>query len=345
MKVITVYILSHKFFTGGPNSLHQLGSLLQKKGLDVRMVYTNPSLKLPDRLAVYNIPIVDSVSDISDTPENVFIVPEDSIDYLDSFKNIKKCIWWLSLHYYLIKLDRDYFIHDVIPKFPKSLYILPRLYLRIKRGRHQKYYIPQPDDGIFHLYNCEYVRQYLEDCGVPSANMCYSCGPIESIYHQPNDISIKENIVLYNPKKGYEFTKKILSRLNKLGVKTIPIQNLTAPEIKSLMDRSKVYIDFGFFPGYERIPREAVISNCTILTSRTGAAANNVDIPIPDDFKIESKDENIDIIINKIEYMLDHYSEILPIYESFRIKVKMESTFLDNGADTFIKFMHLHSQE
>lgn len=338
---MTVYILSHKIFTGGPESLHQFGSELRKKGIDVRMIYTNPDLKLPDRLAIYNVPSVKDITEIVDDAKNVFVVPEDCIHYFNHFQNIKKCIWWLSLHYYLTKLDRDYLIKHTMPNLPRILYIIPRLYLRLKRGKPLEYYIPQQDDGIYHLYNCEYVRQYLESCHVHPSNTCYLCGPIEQVYYSQNCNVEKEDIVLYNPKKGLKFTEKILIKLNELNIPTIPIQKMTASEIKATMDRGKIYIDFGFFPGPERIPREAVISNCLLLTSRTGAAANDIDVPIPNKFKIEAKDENVDIIVEKIQFMLNNYADLLSGFDEYRLKVNLQNELFLKGVDTFIKYMHI----
>lgn len=338
---MTVYILSHKIFTGGPESLHQFGSALRKKGIDVRMIYTNPDLKLPDRLATYNVPSVKDITEIVDDSKNVFVVPEDCIHYFNHFQNIRKCIWWLSLHHYLTKLSRDYLIQHAMPHLPKFFYFLPRLYLRLKHGTPLDYYIPQPDDGIYHLYNCEYVRQYLDSCQVLPSNTCYLCGPIEQVYYSQNPNVEKEDIVLYNPKKGFKFTKKILSKLDDVNISTIPIQNMTASEIKMAMDRSKVYIDFGFFPGPERIPREAVISNCLLLTSRTGAAANNIDVPIPSEFKIDAVTSNVDVIVDKIRFMLVNYDDLVSDFSTYRLKVRCQESLFEDGISIFINYMCL----
>lgn len=337
---MTVYILSHKIFTGGPESLHQFGSELRKRGIDANMVYTNPDLELPSRLAIYNVPSITDITKIVDDSKNVFVVPEDCIHYFNHFQNIRKCVWWLSLHHYLTKLNRDYVIQHAMPNLPKIFYSIPRLYLRLKYGKPQEYYVPQKDDGIYHLYNCEYVRQYLECCQVHPSNTCYLCGPIEHVYYSQNSNVEKEDIVLYNPKKGFKFTKKIISKLNDYDISTIPIQNMTASEIKTTMDKSKIYIDFGFFPGPERIPREAVVSNCLLLTSRTGAAANDIDVPIPDEFKIDAITSNIYIIVDKLQYMLRNYDDLLSDFAQYRLKVRKQEDLFEDGISIFISYMH-----
>jgi len=54
-----------------------------------------------------------------------------------------------------------------------------------------------------------------------------------------------------------------------------------------------MYIDFGTHPGKDRIPREAALRNCIVLTNRNGAADNNVDVPIPNEYKIHSVLSNL----------------------------------------------------
>jgi len=43
----------------------------------------------------------------------------------------------------------------------------------------------------------------------------------------------------------------------------------------------KLYVDFGKHPGKDRMPREAAVHGCCIITGRRGAAGNPFDIPIP----------------------------------------------------------------
>src|SRR5690606_35158466 len=128
-------------------------------------------------------------------------------------------------------------------------------------------------------------------------NMLYLCGPIGEEYFE-QDTKRKKNIIAYNPAKGFEFTSQIIKESEKRGldIKFVPIKNLDTQDVIKLLSEAKVYIDFGYFPGPERIPREAVTLNVNIITSLSGSANNDIDVPIPRDYKFELSNinENLD---------------------------------------------------
>ena len=136
-----------------------------------------------------------------------------------------------------------------------------------------------------------------------------------------------------------EYTKKIIKETAKLrnDIKFVPIENMTPKQIIKLMDSAKLYIDFGQFPGPERIPREAVMRKCNILTSTFGSANNNIDVLIPRSFKIDAKKKNINEIVDKICILLDNYEEYLPLYDAYRKKVITQKLIFDKNIDLFIK--------
>jgi hypothetical protein len=61
--------------------------------------------------------------------------------------------------------------------------------------------------------------------------------------------------------------------------KWIALENLTTIEMKKLIGKSKIYVDFGNHPGKDRIPREAAIN--------AGSANNSIDLSINDEYKFE----------------------------------------------------------
>lgn len=69
-------------------------------------------------------------------------------------------------------------------------------------------------------------------------------------------------------KKGIKFTKKLIDK--SIGIKWIPIENMTTQQVKSLLGNSKVYVDFGNHPGKDRFPREAAIMGCCVITGKRG---------------------------------------------------------------------------
>ena len=83
-----------------------------------------------------------------------------------------------------------------------------------------------------------------------------------------------------------------------------------------LMKKSMIYIDFGNHPGRDRIPREAVINGCIIITGRRGSSANDEDIPIDEKYKIDHKSENFHRIFENL------CNDIFENYEIHQEKMK-----------------------
>ena len=116
-----------------------------------------------------------------------------------------------------------------------------------------------------------------------------------------------------------------------------PIQDMTPDQITEVMSRSKIYIDFGNFPGPERIPREAVTMGCNIITSKNGAAANEIDVPIPEKLKFEDKEENIPQIIKLLQDMLMNYDIYYHYYDKYREKVVGQVELLQKNAELLLE--------
>lgn len=79
----------------------------------------------------------------------------------------------------------------------------------------------------------------------------------------------KENLILYNPKKDFPIQKNNRKNPN---FKFVPLVGYSRAELNDLFDKAKIYIDFGNFPGKDRLPREAVIHKCCIITGKNGAS-------------------------------------------------------------------------
>lgn len=324
--------------SGGSESLHQLAYSLSISGVDVSMVYPDSSEKtIPLKFQKYKLNVAEKVEDL---PENMIIVPETETSYLYKYKNIRKCIWWLSRDFYYGYCNYEGLLrsaqrHNIHPKL-YNIYI-PIVYLK-KKLTPRYFRFRKDKNNIFHLYNCEYVRQYLEQRGILKDNMLYMCGPISDEYFSNKKVK-KENIIAFNPKKNYQFTKLIVDRLKEecSDLKLVAIEGMTTLEIASLLEKAKLYIDFGQFPGPERIPREAVIKNCNIITSTYGSAKNNIDVPIPEEFKIDASNKNIDYIINKIIEQIDNYEANIYKFDEYRNKVKEQKVLLKTNTEVFIR--------
>ena len=153
---------------------------------------------------------------------------------------------------------------------------------------------------------------------------------INQVYLTDDSIPVKDrkNQVLYNPKKGFEFTQKIMKAAPDLT--WVPIQNMTTEEVHDLLKKSKVYIDFGNHPGKDRFPREAAISGCCIITGKRGSAKYYQDIPIPDTYKFDDADKNIDAIVKQIRKCLNEYENVTEDFQKYRDFIRSEPTLFEN---------------
>jgi hypothetical protein len=323
--------------SGGSESLHQFASVIQKMGANVRMVYPDStSVEIPDKFKGYNLSVA---SEVVDSPSNIIVVPETETKYLYKYFNVQKCIWWLSRDFYYGYCNYEGLVRSAqrhnIKKWLYPIYV-PLVFLK-KKFTTGYFKFGNDMNEIFHLYNCEYVREYLLQNGVEQSNMLYMCGPVRNEYFGVKTIQ-KEPLVTYNPKKNYIFTSKILKVLKNVrpDIKVVAIEGMKSDEIAELLNRCSVYIDFGQFPGPERIPREAVTCNCNLITSRYGSTRNDVDVPIPEQYKVEVSVRNIGKIVKLIQEMVDNYSTYVTQFDAYRKKVKEQPQLLEQNARVFL---------
>ena len=78
------------------------------------------------------------------------------------------------------------------------------------------------------------------------------------------------------------------------------LQGYNQKQLLELYRNSKVYMDFGTFPGAERVPKEAVVNGCSVLTGLYGASGYYNDVPLPKEYKIEANVKNLPLIKEKL---------------------------------------------
>jgi hypothetical protein len=58
---------------------------------------------------------------------------------------------------------------------------------------------------------------------------------------------------------------------------------MSRKEVISSLTSSKIYLDLGIHPGTDRIPREAALLGCVIVTNKRGSAGNKIDVDIDEE--------------------------------------------------------------
>ena len=281
--------------TGGTELLHQLGYKLNMFGYDAFMYYYGD---VDDRPTVhphflkYNVPATGAMED---APGNVFIYPEAVASSLKSVKDqlpsSKHVLWWLSVD---------------------NAFMTPPLEKEISS-----------DNGLIHFVQSYYADNYVRTVlSVPDDRLFYLSDYINNDYLNKNTIRNREDVVLFNPRKGFERTASLIKSSDH-RIKWRALAGLMPEEIPDVLQTAKVYIDFGNHPGKDRFPREAVSCGCRIITGRRGAAANTKDIPIPDVFKV-SDDTEDHTILALIYSLIEDYDNTGEIYGQYRRMINEE---------------------
>jgi len=333
--------------TGGPELLHQLVHCLRNNlGIKAYMYYVPASHPNPvhPEYKQYNNPYVRK---IEDRKENLLIVPEviGSIRVLFKYSEIRKVIWWLSVDNFYLSIilgsKRNFFFLRIINKvskliFNKTIFDMNELALK-KMAQLNLSNFNQVKQADFHLVQSHYAMHHLESNGIPENKIFYLSDYLnETFLRIQTDLLKKENIVVYNPKKGFSFTKRIIK--NAPGIKFVSLINMNRQQVIETLQRAKAYIDFGNHPGKDRIPREAAILGCCVITGKRGSAKYFEDVPIPEEYKFEDKEKNIPKIIEKIRDCFENFEDKYKDFEYYRQKIQQEpQEFIEDLKKIFVK--------
>jgi hypothetical protein len=266
------------------------------------------------------------VEEIIDDENNVLVLPETLYKASFQFMKIRKVLWWLSV---------DNFFPPLGIMFKgRSAYTILKdaVKKQIKRYPYNLLYKIKDSSNIsLHLVQSYYAKNFLEKRNIK--NIIYLSDYINlEFVGNANAANTRLNQVIYNPAKAGLFTNYIIGSMP--NIKWIPIKKMQPKEVAELMSLSKVYIDFGSHPGKDRIPREAALNGCCVITGYSGAAKNEKDIPIPGKYKFKEEKKNIPNIINTINFCLlnfeiasedfRHYREtILKEEDKFELDLKL----------------------
>ena len=302
--------------TGGPEALHQLSDKLLRLGnRNVFMSYI-PKKKnaKPQSYSVYNTQEIDT---IEDNQENILIIPESMTFLVKKYPKSQKIIWWLSVDFYKILMDLRIRRQNIFSK----------LFYQQKDREYNFEQLP----NVFQWAQSYRSSIYIKDHKIPEDQIDYVCDYINPIFLKNNkeiQKDITNRTILYNPQKG----KKEISELikNSPELVWIPIQNMSAHQIKDLMAKSLLYVDFGENPGRDKMLRESVSQDCCIISGKNGSSLYYEDLMIPDEYKFNFSKKNIPHIIEKIEDILNNYTKHISNFETYKKAVLIEETAFEN---------------
>lgn len=328
-----VYVLAPaNHATGGVELAHQLVDVINNYDGEAYIVYEKgnkiiPNLPVTSAYSSYNIKVAN---EIEDSDNNILILPEIYFDYIYRFNNINFGLWWMSVdnHYHAANwIDLYHSPGGIIDKlkFIKS-------YLR-KKSRNKIADLKKIESRTVHFYQSAYAQNHLYNLGFSKIMPLKDYINTEFLTLDKEKNIIREDIVLYNPAKGWHFTKKILAA--NPDITFVPLKNLSREQLRDLMCKAKLYIDFGNFPGKDRLPREAALNNLCIITGKRGASRFYEDIPIDDEYKFTNRVSDISSISNKIKDVLSDYQYHMRRFNFFREQILKEQEEFNQQIYTF----------
>jgi hypothetical protein len=316
--------------TGGPEVLHQLVHTLRRLGHQAFMLYL--PLDHPDpvhpQFAEYGNPFV---REVADEEKNILLAPETMPEVLEEYQKVQKVLWWLSVDLYYdagFKRTLSGSVYTRLNKWRRHLVDMDTPRAAYAR-RH-----PLPDSyaGYSHLVQSEYARQHLLSKNIDSIQYlsCY----LNDEFIRRERSEEKRDIVLYNPNKGYRFTRRLMA--SSADIEWIAIKNMSRVEVAELLGTAKVYVDFGCHPGKDRIPREAAISGACVITGKTGSACYHEDVPIPEEYKFADTPASIASVIAKIRDCFARFDHHSRKFEAYRERIRSEKgNFADDVTRIF----------
>lgn len=306
-----IYILCPpQLATGGPEALHQLGYVLKNLGCNVKMLYSKFKINpVHTFYKSYNVPYTFSAVDDINT---IVVIPESMTNWISRFQLSEKKVWWLSLDFYEIlmnsrNLKRNFFRNIFVPY------------------KHREY-IFEKNKTVYHLYQSQRTKDFL-DTKVLDNKTEYLCDYVNDLFFENIsliDSTKKGNIITYNPKKGLKKIQEIIENLPEY--RWIALENLTKIELRDILRSAKLHIDFGYFPGRDKIPREALVSGCCLLTGREGTAGYKEDLGIPEKYKLSDGEISVENVTSMVKHVLTNFEEVQAEFSSFRDFVLSEKS-------------------
>ena len=329
-----IYVLCpHMVLSGGPELLHQLVFYLNSSGVESYITYYGykPERGVPVEYSHYADDFI-VFPNINDSEENIVVIPEIRSYFIKDIRNAKKVFWWMSVDNYflsqclrldIIKLGIIKGIHKWIQRKCMVVFDGSPRYLPLRKF---------PND-IIHLVQSEYAAEFLRKNHI--YDFLFLTDYINDDFFSYPRYSEKENVVVYNPRKGKRFTERLIRYCP--DITFIPLENLSRKEMIATISKAKVYIDFGNHPGKDRIPREAAVLGCCIITGKRGSASNCIDVPIPSAYKFDQSIFSLRKIKNTLERCLFHYDECIGDFDGYVSIIKSEKTEFIKQIEQFVQ--------
>lgn len=264
--------------TAGPEALHQLVADMNRLGQPAAIVY-HPFDRRFDTPAPYRKHGAP-VAGYADVSGNLIIFPEIFTVEALRVRNAEAAVWWMSVNNFTcVRYGRPW--RDRLRYF-KYFLKGQRPWGGVKALAHLRHFAQSHYAQDF-LASHEVASQLLSDPIPVYTSAAYLTKLPERLAGAQ-----RADTILYNPTKGAPITAKLMAAFPQWRFR--PLRGLDREQLAQAFLDAKLYIDFGHHPGKDRLPREAALHGCCVITARHGSAAHPVDVPIHDRYKLDVRD-------------------------------------------------------
>lgn len=296
--------------TGGPEAIHQLSDELISLGFNASIFYTTnadfealqtltsngtnlDAIDIPERInnvELYKKYQTNSVKSIKFNRNTLVVLPETYLNWQRFFKRNTSLIWWLSV-------DNAFSYLDMMKINLNSI----------------------KEKNIHHAYQSNYAKNFLNAIGIKNLSPLSDYTPEGDLKNE-----YEKNIITMSalPHKVHidvdHFKKEIENHCN---IEVRLLRGMSREQVYDALDHSLIYIDFGNFPGKDRMPREALIRDCCLITSDAGAAGYN-EFCIPEEYILSTSSPQL--IKHACKNILTNFPLSLERYELSKRKIMNE---------------------
>ena len=295
--------------SGGVNSLHILCKGLIDNNIDAKMFYIDPPSEFLDHpvIKAFNVPYI---THIEDSRQNILVVPEAYTSLLHEYRFVTKMVYWLGIYFYFKKPPY---------RFPLSIKLIRKIFAGSSyfgTSKNQFHALSQKVNfwgkkndpiwhkEIIHMSNSYYAAEFIKLMNNEDVNVLHN--PVRNEFYQQKISPVREKKILFGTKTPNSIIRKV--RKEFIDFECIKLKRIPSAEIKKLYSESMLFIELGHFPGRNRMPREAVVSGCVIITSLTGSASYSNDMQLPGYYKLNTNSDYMAELIIKIKAITGDYA-------------------------------------
>ncbi len=304
--------------TAGPEAIHQLAHDLIRLGHNAAVVYFPfaKEFQTPAPYTQYQVPVVK----YRDVEDELFIFPEIVTTYALKIKHAKAAIWWMSVDNYTC-VRYGYAWRDKL-RYLKNVAKGLRPIGGLQALSHLKHFA-QSYYALDFLKANGIVGQLLSDPIPIYTSAAYLQGLRERCVK-----AIRSNTILYNPHKGKAVIQSLITQFSEWHF--FPLSGFNREQLANHFLAAKLYIDFGHHPGKDRLPREAAIHGCCVITGLYGSASNSLDVNIPKAYKIDPQTNSFfDVFKKQVNLIFNDFDKCSAEFSDYRYTISQEQIDFD----------------